>query len=188
MMLATDGMAAPARTATWLRQRTPVVSRIREANGEATAIFAGPLCEHVGGARVTQWSMVGLLVCAVAVTLFTTPIAMDEFPYFVAAVLGLLLLAGVGNASMFKQMPMSFSAAAEWRDRRPDKCDGCVRSVRLRFDAWIRLRLVRLVASLLLRGRQLLPDLRRHESVVLHPHGCGNALLTPCNTDLDRRE
>jgi hypothetical protein len=24
--------------------------------------------------------------------------------------------------------------------------------------------------------------------VVLHPHGCGNALLTPCNTDLDRRE
>ena len=49
-----------------------------------------------------------MLVSAIAVTFFTAPTSMDQFPYFVAAMLALFFFAGVGNASTFKQMPMIF--------------------------------------------------------------------------------
>jgi NNP family nitrate/nitrite transporter-like MFS transporter len=76
--------------------------------GSISRIAAGPLSDRVGGARVTQWSCIGMLICALAVTLFTAPASMAEFPYFVAAILGLFFFAGIGNASTFKQMPMIF--------------------------------------------------------------------------------
>ena len=49
-----------------------------------------------------------MLACVIAVTFFTAPTSMDQFPYFVAAILGLFFFSGVGNASTFKQMPMIF--------------------------------------------------------------------------------
>ena len=58
---------------------------------------------------VTHVSGIGLFVCAVVVTFFTTPTSMAEFPYFVAAMLGLFFFSGIGNASTFKQMPMLFA-------------------------------------------------------------------------------
>ncbi|KAB2943148.1 MAG: MFS transporter [Hyphomicrobium sp.] len=76
--------------------------------GSAARIFAGPLADRLGGARVTQWSFIGLLVSAIAITFFTAPTSMAEFPYFVAVMLMLFFFAGVGNASTFKQMPMIF--------------------------------------------------------------------------------
>jgi len=76
--------------------------------GSIARIAAGPVSDRVGGARVTQWSGIGMLICAIAVTFFTAPTSMAEFPYFVAAMLGLFLFAGIGNASTFKQMPMIF--------------------------------------------------------------------------------
>ncbi len=76
--------------------------------GSVARILAGPLSDRVGGARVTHWSGIGMLLCALAVTLFTSPTSMDEFPYFIWAMLGLFFFAGVGNASTFKQMPMIF--------------------------------------------------------------------------------
>jgi MFS transporter, NNP family, nitrate/nitrite transporter len=76
--------------------------------GSASRVFAGPLSDRLGGARVTHWSAIGMLACAIAVTFFTDPTSMDEFPYFLAAMLGLFLCSGVGNASTFKQMPMIF--------------------------------------------------------------------------------
>ena len=76
--------------------------------GSMSRIAAGPLSDKCGGARVTHWSGIGMLVCAIAVTFFTAPQSMAEFPYFVAAMLGLFFFAGVGNASTFKQMPMIF--------------------------------------------------------------------------------
>jgi len=76
--------------------------------GSLARIFAGPLSDRLGGARVTQWSAVGMLASAIAVTFYTDPTSMDEFPYFVAAMLGLFFFSGVGNASTFKQMPMIF--------------------------------------------------------------------------------
>lgn len=76
--------------------------------GSAARVFAGPLADRLGGARVTQWSFIGLLVSAIAITFFTAPTSMAEFPYFVAAMLSLFFFAGIGNASTFKQMPMIF--------------------------------------------------------------------------------
>jgi MFS transporter, NNP family, nitrate/nitrite transporter len=76
--------------------------------GSLARILAGPVSDRVGGARVTHWSGIGMLICALAVTAFTAPASMAEFPYFVAAMLGLFFFAGVGNASTFKQMPMIF--------------------------------------------------------------------------------
>ena len=76
--------------------------------GSISRIAAGPLSDRVGGARVTHWSGIGMLVCALAVTFFTAPTSMAEFPYFVVAMLGLFFFAGIGNASTFKQMPMIF--------------------------------------------------------------------------------
>ena len=77
--------------------------------GSAMRIIAGPISDRFGGAMVTHVSGIGLLVCAVVVTFFTTPTSMAEFPYFVAAMLGLFFFSGIGNASTFKQMPMLFA-------------------------------------------------------------------------------
>ncbi len=76
--------------------------------GSASRVLAGPLSDKLGGARVTHWAGLGMLVCAVLVTLNTAPTSLDSFPMFVAAMLALFFFAGVGNASTFKQMPMLF--------------------------------------------------------------------------------
>jgi NNP family nitrate/nitrite transporter-like MFS transporter len=76
--------------------------------GSVARILAGPVSDRLGGARVTQWSGIGMLVSALAVTFFTAPTSMDQFPWFVTAMLALFFFSGVGNASTFKQMPMIF--------------------------------------------------------------------------------
>jgi NNP family nitrate/nitrite transporter-like MFS transporter len=76
--------------------------------GSISRIAAGPISDRLGGARVTHWSGIGMLVSAVTVTFFTAPTSMASFPWFVAAMLALFFFAGVGNASTFKQMPMIF--------------------------------------------------------------------------------
>ena len=76
--------------------------------GSLSRIAAGPLSDKLGGARVTHWSGIGMLVCVIGVTFCTAPTSMDMFPWFVAAILGVFFFSGVGNASTFKQMPMIF--------------------------------------------------------------------------------
>jgi NNP family nitrate/nitrite transporter-like MFS transporter len=76
--------------------------------GSVMRAVAGPISDKFGGARVTQVSAIGLLACALGVMAFTTPESLDEFPWFVALMLGLFFFAGIGNASTFKQMPMIF--------------------------------------------------------------------------------
>jgi len=76
--------------------------------GSAARVIGGPISDRIGGARVTQWSFVGMTLSAIAVTFFTAPSSMDSFPYFLAAMLGLFFFSGVGNASTFKQVPMIF--------------------------------------------------------------------------------
>lgn len=76
--------------------------------GSISRILAGPISDKLGGARVTHWAGLGMLVCAAVVPMYTQPTSMASFPYFVAAMLGLFFFAGVGNASTFKQMPMIF--------------------------------------------------------------------------------
>lgn len=76
--------------------------------GSIARVGAGPLSDRLGGARVTQWSGVGMVICAILVATTTQPTSLDGFGGFVAAMLALFFFAGVGNASTFKQMPMLF--------------------------------------------------------------------------------
>lgn len=76
--------------------------------GSLLRVVAGPLSDKLGGARVTHWAGLGMVACALLVPLYTSPTSMADFPYFVAAMLGLFAFAGIGNASTFKQMPMIF--------------------------------------------------------------------------------
>ena len=77
--------------------------------GSASRVIAGPLSDRLGGARVTHWAGIGMLVCAGLVATVVTGVeGLDSFPLFVGAMLALFFFAGVGNASTFKQMPMLF--------------------------------------------------------------------------------
>ncbi|WP_300297334.1 nitrate/nitrite transporter [Ferrovibrio sp.] len=76
--------------------------------GSIMRVIAGPLSDRFGGAIVTQWSGIGLIVCAIGVSFYTSPTSLAEFPYFLAFMLGLFFFSGIGNASTFKQMPMLF--------------------------------------------------------------------------------
>ena len=76
--------------------------------GSVARVLAGPVSDKLGGAKVTHYSGIGLLICVVGVTFFTSPTSMADFPYFVGFMLGVFFFAGVGNASTFKQMPMLF--------------------------------------------------------------------------------
>jgi NNP family nitrate/nitrite transporter-like MFS transporter len=76
--------------------------------GSLVRVAAGPVCDRLGGARVTQVAGLGMLGCAVAVPLVTDGSDLSTFPAFVAAMLCLFAFSGVGNASTFKQMPMIF--------------------------------------------------------------------------------
>lgn len=76
--------------------------------GSLVRVAFGPVSDKLGGALVTQISGAGLLVCAIAVSFFTAPESKDQWPGFLACMLGLFFFAGVGNASTFKQIPVIF--------------------------------------------------------------------------------
>ena len=76
--------------------------------GSALRIIAGPFADRWGGAILTQVSAVGLLVGTVLILPFTEPSSLAQFPYFLALMLVLFFFAGIGNASIFKQIPMIF--------------------------------------------------------------------------------
>jgi NNP family nitrate/nitrite transporter-like MFS transporter len=76
--------------------------------GSAARIAAGPISDRYGGAKVTHWAGIGMLVCVIGATFFMAPKALGEFWFFLAFMLGLFTFAGIGNASTFKQMPMLF--------------------------------------------------------------------------------
>ncbi len=76
--------------------------------GSLIRTIAGPVSDKFGGARVTQVSAIGLILCALGVMAFVNPESLADFPYFVGFMLGLFFFAGIGNASTFKQMPMIF--------------------------------------------------------------------------------
>lgn len=76
--------------------------------GSLLRVFAGPLSDKLGGAKVTHYAGIGMTACSALVPLYTSPASMADFPLFVGAMLGLFAFAGIGNASTFKQMPMIF--------------------------------------------------------------------------------
>jgi MFS transporter, NNP family, nitrate/nitrite transporter len=76
--------------------------------GSAARVVAGPLSDKLGGARVTHWAGLGMLLATIWVSTLTQPSGLQSFPQFVAGMLTIFFFAGVGNASTFKQMPMLF--------------------------------------------------------------------------------
>ncbi|WP_243026633.1 MFS transporter [Thermus albus] len=76
--------------------------------GSLARVVAGPVSDRFGGAIVTQVSAIGLFFSALLVTLFAHPTSLEQFAFFVLAMLLVFFFSGVGNASTFKQMPMIF--------------------------------------------------------------------------------
>lgn len=77
--------------------------------GSTIRVIMGPPSDKWGGAVFTTLSGIGLLLCALGVTFFLTPDSLEQFPYFVACMLGLFFFSGIGNASTFRQIPVIFS-------------------------------------------------------------------------------
>jgi NNP family nitrate/nitrite transporter-like MFS transporter len=76
--------------------------------GSVARVIAGPVSDRFGGAKVTHWAGIGMVICVIGATFFMAPKSVGEFWYFLAFMLGLFTFTGIGNASTFKQMPMLF--------------------------------------------------------------------------------
>ncbi|MBI5577467.1 MAG: NarK/NasA family nitrate transporter [Deltaproteobacteria bacterium] len=79
--------------------------------GSLARTCTGPIADKVGGAILTHVVGIGLILC-VGVLAFTgllAPASLAQFPWFVAVMLLIFLLTGVGNASTFRQYPIIFS-------------------------------------------------------------------------------
>lgn len=77
--------------------------------GSAVRVLFGLIADKTGGAILTTISAIGMAVCAFLVLPYLTPTSLDQFPMFVAAMLGIFFFSGIGNASTFRQMPIIFN-------------------------------------------------------------------------------
>lgn len=79
--------------------------------GSAARVAAGPLADKYGGAIITHLVGIGLIIGVAAMVGLglLTPTSLEQFPTFVAIMLVLFLLTGIGNASTFRQYPIIFS-------------------------------------------------------------------------------
>ncbi|MBJ7348134.1 MAG: NarK/NasA family nitrate transporter [Thermoleophilaceae bacterium] len=76
--------------------------------GSLARIIAGPISDRFGGSRVTMVSGIGAAIFAVGVAQWVKPSVAGDFTPFVLAMVGVFFFAGIGNASVFKQIPMLF--------------------------------------------------------------------------------
>lgn len=77
--------------------------------GSTVRVLFGLIADKTGGAVLTTVSAIGMAVCAVLVTFYVTPTDLEQFPMFVATMLGIFFFSGIGNASTFRQMPIIFN-------------------------------------------------------------------------------
>ncbi len=80
--------------------------------GSASRVLFGFIADKVGGAVLTTFTGVGLVIgCAMLVSMgLIAPTSMDQFPMFVGVMLGLFFFTGIGNAGTFRQYPIIFAA------------------------------------------------------------------------------
>lgn len=76
--------------------------------GSVVRVASGPLADRIGGAKLTQVSILGMLLGAVGLSFYVNPSSLGQFPFFVVFMLVVFFFSGIGNASTFKQMPMIF--------------------------------------------------------------------------------
>lgn len=85
--------------------------------GSTFRVLAGPVSDKIGGAILTHFVGIGLVVggALMAASGLLTPTSLDQFPYFVVLMLVLFMLTGIGNASTFRQYPVIFSHSPRQR-------------------------------------------------------------------------
>ena len=66
--------------------------------GSIARVVAGPVSDRFGGAKVTHFAGIGMLVCVLAVTFLLSPKSVAEFPWFLGCMLGLFAFAEIGRA------------------------------------------------------------------------------------------
>jgi MFS transporter, NNP family, nitrate/nitrite transporter len=80
--------------------------------GSASRILFGFVADKVGGAILTQICGTAKIIIYAAMIFqgVFTPASLDQFPLFVAGILGLFFFTGMGNAGTFRQYPIIFGA------------------------------------------------------------------------------
>ena len=78
--------------------------------GSASRVLFGFVADKTGGAVLTTLCGVGLIIggAMLAGMGLVAPTSMEQFPMFVAVMLGLFFFTGIGNAATFRQYPIIF--------------------------------------------------------------------------------
>jgi NNP family nitrate/nitrite transporter-like MFS transporter len=95
---------------------SPTLAFLGPLVGSLIRPVGGWLSDRLGGARVTQWSTVGLVAAAVLAGMQLTAVAglphpEERFPVVFLLFLALFAFAGIGNGSTFRMIPMIFQPA-----------------------------------------------------------------------------
>jgi len=79
--------------------------------GSASRIIFGFVADKVGGAILTTITGLGILTGAIILVTqgLVSPTSMEQFPLFVAVILGMFFFTGIGNAGTFRQYPIIFA-------------------------------------------------------------------------------
>ena len=79
--------------------------------GSAVRFAGGPVSDKWGGSIFTQLSGIGLILGCLALIFggYLTPTGLNQFPVFVAIMLFIFLMSGIGNFSTFRQFPIIFA-------------------------------------------------------------------------------
>jgi len=76
--------------------------------GSLMRVVAGPISDRFGGAKVTQVAALGMTGFALWAATLMHPESRSDFTPFVLAMVGIFFFSGIGNASVFKQIPGLF--------------------------------------------------------------------------------
>lgn len=78
--------------------------------GSSSRVLFGFVADKIGGAILTTISGLGLIIGTVLLVYLglLVPTSIDQFPMFVAVMLGMFFFTGIGNAATFRQYPIVF--------------------------------------------------------------------------------
>lgn len=79
--------------------------------GSLSRVLFGPVADKKGGAILTHWVGILLILCFVIlyVKQLFTPSSLADFPIFLGIMLLIFFITGVGNAATFRQYPIIFA-------------------------------------------------------------------------------
>jgi NNP family nitrate/nitrite transporter-like MFS transporter len=80
--------------------------------GSASRVLFGFVADKTGGAILTTITGIGITIgCILLIALgLVSPTSIDQFPMFVAIILGIFFFTGIGNAATFRQSPIIFGS------------------------------------------------------------------------------